>query len=126
MTILNYNQRQLIYAVVDRSVANHVVNDYAFWSGELKADDEKYPNLSFAMDAFVAHNQGLVASTVAENRVLSEIGETKFSRAYYKATYLAAGGIDNKTLKYLTLQALYSKRARTGIGHGGTQREFIR
>jgi hypothetical protein len=84
MTVLNYNQRNLIHSVVDQNIAMQVRTDVAFWTGLFKPSNEEYPTLSGIMQAYVTANQSLVAELAAEAKRSANQGRTALTRAYYK------------------------------------------
>ena len=84
MTVLNYNQRNLIHAVVDQNIAKQVKTDVAFWTGLFKPSNEEYPTLSGIMQAYVTANQSLIAELAAEAKRSANQGRTALTRAYYK------------------------------------------
>ena len=86
MTVLNYNQRNLIFTAVDPKIAWQVKRDFKFWSGLFKQDETKYPNLARVMQAYVKANQSLLAELAAEAKQNAEEGDNKFTNNYYKYT----------------------------------------
>ncbi|OPZ47611.1 MAG: hypothetical protein BWY95_01368 [Bacteroidetes bacterium ADurb.BinA104] len=84
MTVLNFNQRNLIHSVVDQNIAKQVRTDVAFWTGLFKPSNEEYPTLSGIMQAYVTANQSLIAELAAEAKRCANQGRTALSRAYYK------------------------------------------
>ena len=86
MTVLNYNQRNLIHAVVDQNIAMQVKTDVAFWTGLFKPSNKEYPTLSGIMQAYVTANQSLMAELAAEAKRSANQGRTALTRAYYKHT----------------------------------------
>lgn len=86
MTVLNYNQRNLIYTVVDTGIAWQVKNDFNFWSGMMTKELASYPKLSSIMQAYVIANQSLLAELSSEVNQNAELGESKLSQKYYEAT----------------------------------------
>jgi hypothetical protein len=90
MIALNYNQRNLIHAVVDNNIAMQVKKDIGFWGGMLEIDNDKYPTLSRIMQAYVVANQSLIAELSADAKRSADEGRTAATRAYYKYTALNA------------------------------------
>jgi hypothetical protein len=84
MTVLNFNQRNLIHSVVDQNIAKQVKTDVAFWTGLFKPSNEEYPTLSGIMQAYVTANQSLIAELAAEAKRSANQGRTALTRAYYK------------------------------------------
>ena len=84
MTVLNYNQRNLIHSVVDQNIAEASEDRRAFWTGLFKPSNEEYPTLSGIMQAYVTANQSLIAELAAEAKRSANQGRTALTRAYYK------------------------------------------
>jgi len=100
MTVLNFNQRFLMGSTVDAKVAESVVRDVKYWSGDMRIDESKYPKLVNIMKPFVIHNKSLIADLAAKGKEQIQQGNTKAANIYYAASAEYAKWLGNSAFQY--------------------------